>query len=343
MLRHSNDSIPGIKREKAKIGWAYYNPQGDRITDREEIDRLNAIGLPPAYANAWFCPWPNGHIQATGTDARGRKQYRYHTDFRAKADASKYEGTLDFGNRLPRLRRKVAADLRKRSLSRNTVLAAVVRLLDTQFLRIGNSQYARKNKSFGATTLRSRHLRKEGRKLKMRFTGKHGIVHELTISDKSLGRIVSRCQDLPGQALFQYVNGDGEPHGITSADVNDYIREAMGGDFTAKHFRTWGASAIAFEQLLAHTPGERIMVQTVLEPVAAALGNTPAISRKSYVHPAILDAIKNNSRDPLEGMSSWRKRRGLSDAEAALLAFLKPRPKRRRKLAANDGPAAEAA
>ncbi len=343
MLRHSNDSIPGITRQKARIGYSYVGPHGNRITEREEIDRLNAIGLPPAYENAWFCPWPNGHIQATGIDAKGRKQYRYHADFRAKADASKYEGTLDFGSRLARLRRKVAADLRKRSLSRETVLAAVVRLLDTAYLRIGNSQYAKANKSFGATTLRSRHIRKEGRKLKMRFTGKHGIVHDLTITDRTLGRIVTRCQDLPGQSLFQYVGSDGEPHGITSADVNDYIREAMGCDFTAKHFRTWGASAIAMEQLLAHTPGERITVQTVVEPVAAALGNTPAISRKSYVHPAILDAVKDNPRNPLDGMPPWRKRPGLSDAESALLAFLKARPRRRRKVVANDVAEVEAA
>ena len=343
MLRHSNDSIPGITRQKAKIGYAYFDSAGERVTDREEIERLNAVGLPPAYENAWFCPWPNGHIQATGIDAKGRKQYRYHADFRTKADATKYEGTLDFGTRLPRLRRRVAADLRKRSLSRDTVLAAVVRLLDTAYIRIGNSQYAKANKSFGATTLRNKHIKKEGRRLKMRFTGKHGIVHDLTITDRTLGRVVTRCQDLPGQSLFQYLGNDGEPHGITSADVNDYIREAMGCDFTAKHFRTWGASAIAFEQLLAHTPGERITVQTVVEPVAAALGNTPAMSRKSYVHPAILEAVKTDARNPLENMPPWRKRPGLSEAESALLAFLKPRPKRSRRVAANDAAVVQAA
>ena len=343
MLRHSNDRIPGITRAKARIGWAYHYPDGKRITDRDEIDRLNRIALPPAYTDAWYCPWPNGHIQATGIDARGRKQYRYHADFRSKADASKYEGTYEFGRLLPRLRRRVAADLRKRDLGRDTVLAAVVRLLDTAYVRVGNAQYARDNKSFGATTLRSRHIRKAGKRIKMRFTGKHGIVHELTITDRSLTRIVTRCQDLPGQALFQYIDSSGEPHGITSADVNDYIREAMRHDFTAKHFRTWSASVIAFEQLLAHTPGERITVATVAEPVAAALGNTPAMSRKSYIHPAVLDAVKDVPRDPLAASPPVRKLRGLSEAESALLAFLKPRPKRRRKIAANENHAARAA
>ena len=331
MLRHSNDRTPGITRQKAKLGWAYYDADGARITDRDEIDRLNAIGLPPAYISAWFCPWPNGHIQATGIDARGRKQYRYHADYRARADASKYDGAYEFGRLLPRLRRRVAADLRKRALGRDTVLAAVVRLLDTAYVRVGNAQYARDNKSFGATTLRSRHIRKAGSRIKMRFTGKHGIVHELTITDRSLSRIVSRCSDLPGQALFQYIGSDGEPRGISSADVNDYIREAMRSEFTAKHFRTWSASTIAFEQLLGHPPGERITVQTVVAPVAEALGNTPAMSRKSYVHPAVLAAVKDNPRDPLDGFTSPRRIRGLSDAESALLAFLKPRPKRRGK------------
>ena len=343
MFRHSNDRTPGITRRKAKLGWAYYDTDGERITDREEINRLNAVGLPPAYTDAWFCPWPNGHIQATGIDARGRKQYRYHADYRAKADASKYDGAYEFGRLLPRLRRRVAADLRKRALGRDTVLAAVVRLLDTAYVRVGNAQYARENKSFGATTLRSRHVRKAGSRLKMRFTGKHGIVHELTITDRSLSRIVTRCSDLPGQALFQYIGSDGEPHGISSADVNDYIREAMRADFTAKHFRTWSASAIAFEQLLAHDPGERITVQTVVAPVAEALGNTPAMSRKSYVHPAILDAVKEDPRDPLCGFVAPRRARGLSEAESALLGFLKPRPKRSKKAVPTVPDSAQAA
>jgi len=208
--------------------WAYFDAEGNRITDRDEIDRLNAVGLPPAYENAWFCADPNGHLQATGIDARGRKQYRYHSDFRAKRENAKYEGLLEFGKALPRLRRRVEQDLKKRELSREAVLAAVVRLLDRQHIRIGNEEYAKQNKSYGATTLRQRHLRRTGHGLLMRFAGKHGIVHEVKITDTNLKRICKRCQELPGQMLFQYINGDGEPKPVTSGDVNDYIKQATG-------------------------------------------------------------------------------------------------------------------
>ena len=311
--------------------WAYFDAEGNRVTDRDEIDRLNAIGLPPAYENAWFCADPNGHLQATGVDARGRKQYRYHADFRAKRESAKYEGLLEFGKVLSRLRRRVDKDLRRRDLSREAVLAAVVRLLDTQHIRIGNEQYAKENKSYGATTLRARHLKRTGHGLMMRFTGKHGIVHEVKITDTNLKRICKRCQDLPGQMLFQYINGDGEPKPITSGDVNDYIKEATGGDFTAKHFRTWGASVIACEQLLKKAEDARISVKTVVEPVAEALGNTPAISRKSYVHPALLEAVKDDARDPLDGMERPRGRKRLSSTEVALLEFLARGGKHSRK------------
>jgi DNA topoisomerase-1 len=202
-LRHCSDDQPGIIRQLIKGKWAYFDPDGQRITDRDEIHRLNKIALPPAYTDAWFCPYPNGHIQATGRDAKGRKQYRYHEDFRARADKKKYLDTIEFGAALPKLRRRVDADLKKRKLSRDNVLAAVVRLLDTNFIRIGNEQYATENKSFGATTLRSRHVRKQGGKLVMRFRGKHGITHEVPISDSNLKRVVGKCQDLPGQNLFQ--------------------------------------------------------------------------------------------------------------------------------------------
>jgi len=220
------------------------------------------------------------------------------------------------------VRRKVAADLKKPAVSRDAVLAAVVRLLDTEYLRIGNEQYARENKSFGATTLRTRHVRRKGNKLLMRFTGKHGIVHEVDITDSNLKRICKRCQELPGQMLFQYVNGDGEPKPITSGDVNDYIKAATGGDFTAKHFRTWSASVIAFEQVYRKPDEARISVRTVVEPVAEALGNTPAISRKSYVHPRLLEAVKADPRDPLGGMELPPARKRLSRAEVGLLDFL---------------------
>ena len=335
MLRHSNDSEPGYTRQKLAQGWAYFD--GDkRVTDRDEIDRLNALALPPAYVDAWFCKDANGHIQATGKDARGRKQYRYHADYRARQEASKYDGCREFGEALPKIRKRVEADLKRRKLDRDSVLAAVVRLLDTEHMRIGNEQYARANKSFGLSTLRSRHVTRTRGKMKMRYTGKHGIVHEATISDASLKRVVARCQELPGQMLFQYVNGDGQPQPITSADVNDYIRDASGGDFTAKHFRTWGASVIFFEQMLSSAEGERQTLKTVLEPVAEALGNTPTMSRKSYVHPCLIDALADDPRDPLNGMKRPRARRRLSTAETAFLNFLKKKPRRsrRRKAAA---------
>ena len=326
MLRHSSDSEPGYTRHKKGAAWAYFD--GDqRVTDRGEIDRLNALALPPAYIDAWFCKDANGHIQATGKDARGRKQYRYHADYRAKQDASKYDGCREFGEALPKIRRRVEQDMKRRKLDRDSVVAAVVRLLDTEHMRIGNEQYARDNQSFGLSTLRSRHVRKKNGRMKMRYTGKHGIVHEATITDASLKRIVAKCQELPGQMLFQYLNGDGEPHPITSADVNDYIRDASGGDFTAKHFRTWGASVIFFEQLLA-SDEERLTLKTVLEPVAEALGNTPTMSRKSYVHPSLIEALQEDALDPLRGMKRPRARRRLSSAETAFLAFLKKKPKR---------------
>lgn len=328
MLRHSNDSEPGYSRKRRGSDWHYFDEEGDRVTNREVIDRLNRIALPPAYTDAWFCKDANGHIQATGKDARGRKQYRYHPDFRAKREATKYGGCVEFGQALPRLRSRVDKDLRKRKLTREAVIAAVVRLLDKEYVRIGNEQYARTNKSFGLTTLRNRHLRRQGGTLAMKFAGKHGIVHEVRLTDSNLKRIVRRCQELPGQLLFQYVSDDGTPRAVTSADVNDYIREATGCNFTAKHFRTWGASVIFFEQLLRSAEEQRLTLKTVLEPVAEALGNTPAISRKSYVHPRLIEALQQNPADPLNGMVRPRARKRLTTAETGLIRFLQKKPRR---------------
>jgi DNA topoisomerase-1 len=302
--------------------WAYFD--GDkRITDRATIDRLNAIALPPAYTDAWFCKDADGHLQATGVDARGRKQYRYHPLFRQGQEEAKFEGMLDFGKSLPKIRREVDKDLRKRSLSRDKVLAGVVRLLDDDFLRVGSREYAKENKSFGATTLLSRQVEDDGRKVRMRFRGKSGVEQEVTITDRTLRRLVRQLQELPGQALFQYINGDGNPHPINSGEVNDYIREASGGEFTAKHFRTWGASVLAFEQILNREEAKRISVETMIEPVAEALGNTVAMSRKAYVHPALVEAVKERPRDPLKGMERPRARKWLSDCEVGLLQFLR--------------------
>jgi len=321
MLCHVDDAMPGITRKRRGRYWMYFDAEGKRITDREEIDRLNRVALPPAYADAWFCPSPNGHIQAIGYDAKGRKQYRYHEDFRSQQEAAKYERCADFGRALPKLRKRVEEDLGKRTLSREAVVAAVVRLLDQEHLRVGNEAYAKENKSFGATTLRSRHARVFTRSVTMRFKGKHGVERQLTITDRNLTRIVRRCNDLPGQNLFQYIDDEGEPQPVTSTDVNAYIREAMGEEFTAKHFRTWGASVIAFEQL-CNAGAEGVSVKQMLEPVAEALGNTPAISRKSYVHPDLIEAVKNNPHDPLGDLRCPRATLYLSSAERGLIAFL---------------------
>ena len=344
MLRHSSDAEPGITRKRRGRYWAYFDAEGKRVTDRREIDRLNAIALPPAYTNAWFCKDANGHLQATGVDARGRKQYRYHGDFRARRDKQKYTGTLEFGAALPKLRRKVDADLKKPATSREAVLAAVVRLLDSQYLRVGNEQYAKENASYGATTLRTRHLKREGNRLLMRFKGKHGIVQEVPLTDSGLKRVVAKCHDLPGQQLFQYLDDEGNPCPVTSSDVNDYIRDATGGDFTAKNFRTWGASVIAFDTMLEGVEEERarISLKTVLEPVAEALGNTPAISRKSYVHPKLIEAARDRPRNPLNAMERPRARKYLSSAEVGLLDFLAGRKRRPKKAQAVERTAAAA-
>jgi DNA topoisomerase-1 len=322
-LRHSSDNEPGYTRKRMGRYWAYFDENGNRITDRTEIERLNSIGLPPAYTRAWFCRDSNGHLQATGIDARGRKQYRYHPDFRARADKKKFAGLLEFGHALSRLRTRVDEDLQQHELSREKVIAAVVRLLDTEYLRVGNDRYAQDNNSFGATTLLCRHVKTEGGKVKMRFNGKHGIVREVVITDRRLGRIVRRCKELRGQALFLYVNGVGGPPPITSDEVNYYIREASGGDFTAKHFRTWWASVIAFGEILeAEEERRKVSVQTMVEPVAEALGNTPAISRKSYVHPALIEAVKDNPREPLGEFERPREWKWLSSTEVGFLKFL---------------------
>jgi len=330
-LLYVDDQSPGITRRRHGRYWQYLDPAGKRIADRDEIDRLNAIGLPPAYDDAWFCPKPNGHIQAIGYDEKGRKQYRYHPDFRDKRDAAKYALSRDFGMALPKLRRRVESDLRKRALSRGTVVAAIVRLLDTGRIRIGNEAYVQANKSYGATTLRTRHAKVRGRTVRMRFKGKSGIERELAITDATLSRIVKKCQDLPGQNLFQYVGEDGEAQPVGSTDVNDYIRDAMGADFTAKHFRTWSASVIAFEQICA-AGEEGVGLKAMLEPVAEALGNTPAISRKSYVHPTLIEAVKGAENKRL-ALQCPRPTKYLSSAERGLIAFLgKKRVRKTRKI-----------
>jgi DNA topoisomerase I len=317
---YSDTTEPGITRKKMRHGWGYFLPTGARITDRDEIDRLNAIGLPPAYRDAWYCPDPNGHIQAVGWDERGRKQYRYHLGFREAQEMAKYEGCASFGHALPRLRARVEADLARRDLSKEKAVAAVVRLLDRGHIRVGNEAYAQENKSFGATTLRKRHAELKAGRLRLQFRAKSGKLKQLTITDKSLVRFVKRCQDLPGQHLFRWVDAEGETHPVTSSDVNAYIREAMGDGFTAKHFRTWGASVIAYEAIMA--ADKEIGVKAMLAPVTEALGNTPAIARKSYVHPLLISLAKEGGQDAVRAAGMPRATKHLSRAERGLLALL---------------------
>ncbi len=317
---YSDDSKPGITRKKVRNGWGYWDAKGERITDREEIERLNAIGLPPAYRDAWFNPKPNGHIQAVGWDEKGRKQYRYHLGFREAQEAAKYEKTAEFGRALPRLRKKVAADLATRGLSKERAVAAVVRLLDQSHIRVGNEDYVKQNKSFGATTLRTRHGQVKGDKLRLRFKAKSGKEADCTITDRSLTRFVKACQDLDEQHLFAWLDDAGEAHPVTSSDVNAYIKDATGGDFSAKNFRTWGASLLAFEALAG--ADQTLTLKQLLEPVTAKLGNTPAIARKSYVHPDLIDLVKQDQATFRKALRLPRPTAGLSREERGLIAFL---------------------
>ncbi len=328
-LHYVDDSMPGITRTRRGRYWQYFGPDGKRITDRDEIDRLNAIGMPPAYKKVWFCPSPDGHIQAIGYDARGRRQYRYHPDFRSARDSRKYDRLAAFGRKLTKLRRRVATDLTGDPTSCEAVIAAVVRLIDSTHMRIGNEEYTKANKSFGATTLRNRHAKVNGHKVRICFSGKHGIKRTVTVTDRRLARIARKTQELPGQHLFEYLAEDGAARPVGSSDVNDYIRDATGEDFTAKEFRTWGASVIAFDEMVRrHAEKGRVDLAGMIEPVAEALGNTVAISRKSYIHPALIEAAK--AVDRLADAELPRATKYLSAAERGLIDFLDKAAKGRR-------------
>jgi len=322
-LVHVEDGQPGITRKKSGRAWAYFDPDGKRITKRGEIDRLNAIALPPAYTDAWFCPDPKGHILATGIDDKGRKQYRYHPDYRTHAEAEKFDGCAEFGRLLPKLRKRVEKDLAGTRLSRERALASVVRLLDLGVVRVGNESYAKANNSFGATTLRQRHVNVSGKTVKLRFKAKSGKTAEVSVTDRRLAHFVRKMEDLPGQRLFQYLDDDGEPHAVGSAEVNDYLCEAMGEHFTAKNFRTWHASAIAFG-LLAEADGQ-LSIKALMEEVSDKLGNTPAIARKSYVHPAVV-ALVDRQQKWRKGLELPRKTQWLSREERGLLELLEHGP-----------------
>jgi len=331
-LCYVDDSTPGISRKRKGRYWQYFGPDGKRITNREEIDRLNAIGMPPAYERVWLCPDPNGHIQGVGYDARGRKQYRYHPDFRAEQDSQKYDRLADFGRALPRLRKRVEQDIAGKPTSCEAVIAAVIRLIDATHMRVGNEEYAKQNKSFGATTLRTRHARVAGHKLRISYPGKHGIKRTVTVSDRSLARIAKKTQELPGQHLFGFIGENGDARPVSSSDVNAYIKDAMGDEFTAKDFRTWGASVIAFKEMRRRAAKSgRVRLKSMIEPVAEALGNTAAISRKSYVHPALIEAAADAGA--LGDAPLPRRTKYLSGAERGLTEFLDSLARKQRKAA----------
>lgn len=301
-LRYVSDRRPGIRREREREGDAfrYVGPDGEPIHDATTLDRIKSLAIPPAWTDVWICPSPNGHLQATGRDAKGRKQYRYHKRWREVRDDAKYERMVAFGDALPSIRERVEHDLALPGLQRAKVLAAVVRLLETTLIRVGNEEYRRENKSYGLTTLRTRHVRVEGASLRFHFRGKSGKEHTVTIKDRRLARIVRRCQELPGQELFQYVDDDGQRHSVESSDVNDYLSEITGQDFTAKDFRTWAGTLLAARALQelegfdSEAQAKRNVVRAI-ESVAQRLGNTPTICRACYVHPAIIDAYVDGS------------------------------------------------
>ncbi|MGL5836951.1 MAG: DNA topoisomerase IB [Sphingorhabdus sp.] len=312
LLNFANIEDLTIERRKFRKKWVYTD-QGNRVSDADEIARLNKLALPPAYRDARFNPDPNGHLQAFGIDARGRRQYRYHPDFRESKEAEKFGLCIEFGLALPKLRKRLDEQLLAPPTSRDAVIAAMVHILDRAFLRIGNEAYCRMNKSFGLTTLRNRHAKWRGSTLELSYRGKSGIDRTVRLNDRALTRIVRRCQDLPGQKLFQYQNGDGEVRSIASSDINHFLREIMGDDFSAKHFRTWHASVIAFEALRSGRSQKE-----ALEEVSAALGNTPAIARKSYIHPMLFEV----DPDIWESIRLPRETKWLSKEERGFIGLL---------------------
>ena len=342
-LVYVNPEMPGLRRFRQGDHFRFKDTSGAWVRDPEEIARIRRLAIPPAYTDVWICPLPNGHLQATGLDARGRKQYRYHPDWRLLKDESKFERLEAFGSALPRIRARVARDLAaggaRPALTRERVLATLVRLLDTTFMRVGNEEYATSNGSYGLTTLRNKHAAVRGASLKLRFRGKSGVMHETEVDDPRVAKVVRACQQLPGQELFQYEDDEGTPHGLSSTDVNDYLREAAGENFTAKDFRTWHGTVQALEltRLACDNPSAddaspalRYSAKEIIAAVARRLGNTPAVCKKAYVHPAVLALGTTLSGDAGEMNDIWKRIAGqtkstrrLYAAEARLLAFLK--------------------
>jgi DNA topoisomerase-1 len=328
-LRYTTDDRPGISRVSYHGGFRYLSARGKPIHSARTLARIRSLVIPPAWTDVWICPQPNGHLQASGRDARGRKQYRYHPRWREIRDATKFYRMLEFGAALPRIRRRVQRDLRRQHNDQVRVAALVVRLLETTGIRVGNEEYARQNHSFGLTTLRDRHVEIRGAEIQFHFRGKSGKEHHVAVNDRRLARLVKRCQDLPGQELFQYVDDQGRRRTVGSAEVNAYLRECSGQDFTAKDFRTWIGSVLAAQGLLregqanSKTQGKQILVKVVRE-VASELGNTAAVCRNCYIHPAILEAYAAGTLVGACAASGEadKVQRGLLAAEATLLHAL---------------------
>jgi DNA topoisomerase-1 len=333
-LRYVSDTAPGIRRKRRGGKFNYFAPDGSRITDAEELARIRSLAIPPAWTDVWICANARGHLQATGRDARGRKQYRYHPKWRAVRDETKYERMVAFGEQLPKIREQTGHDLALRGLPRRKVLAAVVRLLETTLIRVGNEEYARDNKSFGLTTMRDRHVEFEGQKVQFHFKGKSGKKHLITLKDRRLAKVVRRCRDIPGQELFQYIDDDGQRETIDSADVNAYLQEITGQQFTAKDFRTWAGTVLAslalqeFESFDSQAQAKKNVLRAI-ESVAERLGNTPTVCRKCYIHPAVLDSyLEGTMLETLQQRTEddFTERDGeLRPEEAAVLGLLRRR------------------
>ena len=326
-LRYVSDLSPGIRRLGAKDRFRYEDARGRPVRDRSILERIRALAIPPAWTDVWICPAARGHIQATGRDARGRKQYRYHKEWHEARGDTKYARMIPFACALPKIRRQVDRDMGRQSLTREKVLATVVRLLETTLVRVGNDEYARANGSYGLTTMRDHHVDIAGARLTFAFKGKSAQSHRVQITDRRLARIVRACQDLPGQELFQYVDPDGEPHGVSSNDVNEYLRDKMGDEFTAKDFRTWAGTVRALLALRSlETPetvtASRRALSGVIRQVAAGLGNTPAICRKSYVHPAVIERWQKGALSKDLAAVTARGPKELEPEERLTLAFL---------------------
>ena len=334
-LRYVSDTAPGITRIRSGRGFRYRGADGKVIRDPQVLSRIRALAIPPAWSHVWICALPHGHIQAVGRDTRGRKQYRYHARWREVRDETKYARLIAFGQALSRIRRRLQHDLAGPALSRERVLATVVRLLETTLIRVGNEEYARQNGSYGLTTLRAKHVRVRGTRVRFEFRGKGGKLHVVDLSDRRLARVVQQCQELPGHELFQYLDEAGHRQTIDSADVNAYLREIAGNEFTAKDFRTWAGTVLAATTLgqLAAAPEARPTKAHVVQAVAAVaerLRNTPSICRRCYIHPAIIDAYQSSTlAPPLAVVARGSRQSGLQPVERAVLRLLKTRARQR--------------